>query len=100
MKLLPLGTVVYLVGGNQKMFIVGRGTLVEQDDHEVRFDYTGVRYPDGLLAEEVYYFNEEDIDSILSEGYRDDEDERYVTLYNQWLEEKGKDIPKGKTSKI
>lgn len=100
MKLLPLGTVVYLVSGNQKMFIVGRGTLVEQDDHEVRFDYTGVRYPDGLLAEEVYYFNEEDIDSILSEGYRDDEDERYVTLYNQWLEEKGKDIPKGKTSKI
>ena len=88
--LLPLGSIVYLADGNQKLVIIGRGMIIEQDGADVVFDYTGSVFPDGLNPEEIYYFNQEDIDEVIFEGYRNDEEERYVKLYADWRE-KNKD---------
>ncbi|MCD0063130.1 DUF4176 domain-containing protein, partial [Streptococcus agalactiae] len=55
--LLPVGSVVYLIDGNQKLVIVNRGAIVEQEGQEVYFDYLGGIFPEGLNLEQVYYFN-------------------------------------------
>lgn len=72
--ILPIGTIVYLSGGNQKVMILNRGAIIEQEGQDVLFDYTGALFPDGLNPEQVYYFNHEDID-----------EERFVKLYKKWL---------------
>ena len=95
--LLPLGSIVYLADGNQKVVIIGRGMIVNQEGTDVVFDYTGSVFPDGLNPEEIYYFNEEDIDEVIFEGYRNDEEERYAKLYLQWLEENKEKVVKGRT---
>ncbi|HGI3867958.1 TPA: DUF4176 domain-containing protein [Streptococcus agalactiae] len=56
--LLPVGSVVYLIDGNQKLVIVNRGAIVEQEGQEVYFDYLGGIFPEGLNLEQVYYFNQ------------------------------------------
>ncbi|MGK7125884.1 DUF4176 domain-containing protein [Streptococcus agalactiae] len=58
--LLPVGSVVYLIDGNQKLVIVNRGAIVEQEGQEVYFDYLGGIFPEGLNLEQVYYFNKEE----------------------------------------
>ncbi len=47
--------------------------------------------------EQVYYFNEEDIDEVIFEGYHDEEEERVSKLIEKWKQKDGKNIPKGKT---
>ena len=95
--LLPLGSIVYLADGNQKVVIIGCGMIVNQEGTDVVFDYTGSVFPDGLNPEEIYYFNKEDVDEVIFEGYRNDEEERYVKLYLQWLEENKEKVVKGRT---
>ncbi len=47
------------------------------------FDYTGALYPQGLDPEQVYYFNDEDIDEVVFEGFKDEDEERFVKLYKK-----------------
>lgn len=49
-ELLPLGSIVYLEEGTQKLVIVGRGAIFEDPDtkEQVFADYMGVLYPAGL----------------------------------------------------
>lgn len=96
--ILPIGTIVYLAEGNQKICILNRGAVIEQHGQEVYFDYTGALYPNGLDPEQVYYFNREDIDEVVWEGYRDSEEERFINLYDKWITSNEGKIPKGKTS--
>ena len=49
--LLPLGSIVYLADGNQKVVIIGRGMIVNQEGTDVVFDYTGYVFPDGINPE-------------------------------------------------
>lgn len=96
--LLPVGSVVYLIDGNQKLVIVNRGAIVEQEGQEVYFDYLGGIFPEGLNLEQVYYFNQEDIDEVVFEGYHNEEEERVSRLIEKWKNTEGKNLPKGKTS--
>ncbi|HFH7794064.1 TPA: DUF4176 domain-containing protein [Streptococcus agalactiae] len=95
--LLPVGSIVYLVDGNQKLLILNRASIVDQSGQEVYFDYLGGIFPEGLNMEQVYYFNEEDIDEVIFEGYHDEEEERVSKLIEKWKQKEGKNIPKGKT---
>lgn len=69
--MLAIGSIVYLSDGNQKIMILNRGPVVEQNGEQVIFDYTGALYPNGLDPEQVYYFNDDDIDEVVFEGYKD-----------------------------
>ena len=53
-------------------------------------------YPVGLVADKVFYFNTENIDKVLFQGFSDEDEVRFHELYKNWLETKGKSIPKGK----
>jgi len=96
--MLPIGSVVYLAEGDRKVMIVNRGALAEQDGVQVIFDYTGTMYPQGLDMKHVFYFNEENIDTIVFEGLKDEEEERFLVLYEQWLA-KHPELKKGDAKK-
>lgn len=50
-------------------------------------DYIGVIYPNGINPDDALFFNNEDIDQIIFEGYSDEEEERYVKVYSEWKSE-------------
>lgn len=94
--MLPIGSVVYLKEGNRKIMVLNRGVMLEQVGEKVIFDYSGCIYPVGLDAKQVIYFNEENIDRIIFEGFKDEEESRYQELYHQWLEQNSTNLKKGK----
>ncbi|WP_077306452.1 DUF4176 domain-containing protein [Terribacillus halophilus] len=51
------------------------------------FDYSACVYPQGLVADSVLYFNEENIDEVIFEGFKDSDEDRFHSLYKQWLKE-------------
>ncbi len=91
---LPLGSILLLKGGTQKLMIVGRGLNIKKDDRIYFFDYAGVAYPEGLMGDEVAYFNHENISKLIFKGYSDIEDENVVDNINQYLFD-NKNVVKG-----
>lgn len=87
-KLLPLGSIVLLKEGMQKLVVVGRGAVYEepQTGKEKFSDYMGVIYPTGVNPETTIFFEHENIDEIVFEGYSDEEEERFLKVYSEWKE--------------
>lgn len=85
-KLLPLGSVVYLEEGTQKLVIIGRGVIFDDTDsgEQVFADYMGVLYPAGFQPESTIFFQHENVDKIVFEGYKDDEENRFMDIYHKW----------------
>ena len=85
-KLLPIGSVVVLNGGEMKVMITGRQQIRTTDNTE--FDYVGCIYPDGVDGENVLLFNAEDIVLVLFIGYQDLDELNYkLTLIGEDDEE-------------
>lgn len=97
--MLSIGSIVYLKEGSQKIMVLNRGPVVNENDKNILYDYSGCRYPSGLNPNEVLYFNQENVDSILFNGYTDEEEERFEQLYTEWLSGEGKLIERGIVSK-
>lgn len=97
--MLPIGSIVYLKEGSQKIMILNRGPVVNEKDKNILYDYSGCKYPNGLNPNEVLYFNQENIDTILFNGYSDEDETRFEQLYGEWLNGEGKLIEKGMVSK-
>ena len=59
----PLGTVLYLQEGNEKIMIIGRGVVFndQETNEEVYTDYMGCIYPSGVNPENAIFFNQENI---------------------------------------
>ena len=98
-KLIPIGSIVYLKEGQQKMMILNRGPQVETDEGIKMFDYSACEYPAGFIPEEIFYFNIENIEKIIFEGYSDEDEESFTQFYRNWLINEGKNILKGKVEK-
>ena len=82
---LPLGSIVILKGGVQKVVINARGLLTMQAQPPCFFDYGGSLYPQGIIGDKILYFNHKDIDTVVFEGYHDDDDKRMVENINKWF---------------
>ncbi|MEY8457537.1 DUF4176 domain-containing protein [Lactococcus ileimucosae] len=93
-EILPIGTIIYLKEGSQKLMILNRGAITEQNNKTVTFDYSAAMYPVGLNPEQMFYFNQENIDKVVHMGYSDSEEERFQELYQEWLE-KNPNLVKG-----
>lgn len=67
-KLLPLGSVVLLEEGMQKLVIVGRGSIyIDPNTKKEAFsDYVAVLYPSGLDLENTIFFEHENNVAISS----------------------------------
>ena len=71
--LLPIGSVIQLkdVGDKQNIMIVGL-CAIEPEETGVIYDYTGVLHPYGFV-DEVYVFDRDKIEKVVSVGYMDEE---------------------------
>ncbi|UQS83052.1 DUF4176 domain-containing protein [Bombilactobacillus thymidiniphilus] len=69
MNNLPVGSVVTLGNAKDLLMVVSRLPITTKDDEEVYFDYAGVPLPMGVISDEVLFFNDADINHVLSLGY-------------------------------
>ena len=83
-ELLPLGSILYLEGATSKLMVVGLGPVFESDNEPVYSDYVGVVYPEGINPEDAIFFNHENIDKVVFEGFKDEEEERFMEVYKEW----------------
>lgn len=90
---LPLGSIVILRGGTQKVVVNARGLLTLQTNPPSFFDYGGSIYPQGIIGDQILYFNHEDIIKVVFEGYHDEDDALMVENINKWYQET--DVAKG-----
>lgn len=84
---LPLGSIVMLQNATQKLMIISRAISVNNNGKVFFFDYGGVPYPEGLMGDQMAYFNSDGIEKVIFEGYRDIDDEIMVDRINKYLEE-------------
>lgn len=99
-KVLPIGSIVYLKEGAQKLMILNRGPQIELDGTLQMFDYAGCIYPIGLVVEQILYFNAENIDKVIFEGFSDEDEVRFQELYKKWLDTEETKVGKGKVEKV
>lgn len=99
--MLPIGSIVYLKEGTSKLMILNRGPVLPPEEGEeqgIMYDYSACMYPQGLDPSNVFFFNHENIDKVVFEGYRDEEEERFQELYKNWLDTNQTSIKKGKVT--
>lgn len=84
-KILPIGSIVRLNGGQQKLMITGRGALYNNQGTIGYFDYSGCIYPDGQMNQQVLFFNNENINEVLFKGFSDEDEEAYCQMYKQQI---------------
>ncbi|MFB1051942.1 DUF4176 domain-containing protein [Paraliobacillus sp. JSM ZJ581] len=96
--MLPIGSIVYLKEGTSKLMILNRGPLLDQEGENIMFDYSACFYPQGLVPEHIFYFNNENIDEVVFEGFKDDEEERFQKVFHEWKEENEEKFIEGKVT--
>lgn len=82
---LPLGSVVLLQGGTQRLIIVGRGLNVQNNGETYFYDYGGALYPQGMVNDQMAYFNQDAISRVFFEGYRDDDNDIVNDRLNDYV---------------
>ena len=82
---LPLGSVVILRGGTQKVVINARGLVTLATEPASFFDYGGSLYPQGIIGDQILYFNHQDIAKVVFTGYHDEDDDMRVDNINEWF---------------
>ena len=97
-KYLPLGSIVILNGGIQKIIINARGIVAANMTPPLFFDYGGSFYPQGIIGDQIMYFNHEDIKKVIFTGYTDEDDEMMVENINDWFEKT--DISRGNITEL
>lgn len=95
MEFLPIGSVVIVKGGIKKLVIIARAIFAEVNGEQKYFDYGACTYPEGLLGENVLYFQGGDITEVIAEGYADEDNRRMIENIKAGLEK----IEKGKQQK-
>ena len=66
---------------------IARGLLSVATGKEGYFDYGGCLYPQGLVGDQILYFNHRDIVKVVFSGFHDDDDKMMVDNINQWYME-------------
>lgn len=75
-NLLPIGSVVSLIGGEKRLMVCGR--IVCKGGEEQIYDYVGCLYPEGLMdSSEMYFFNRDAIEDYYFIGFQDKEELRF-----------------------
>ncbi|WP_208423177.1 DUF4176 domain-containing protein [Latilactobacillus fragifolii] len=98
-KILPIRTLVYLDEETSLMAIIGIGQLIKQNEADEKltyFDYVGVVYPQGLVSEELYYFNQDNISEVVRESLVNEQHERLIVAMEEWKKDNADQFIKGK----
>lgn len=90
-NILPIGTVVQLKNYDVRVIIAGYCSVTEKSP-DYTWDYSGFVFPIGYLGEDsIVSFDTEEIQQIITYGFQDEEQIRYMEDLKQVLEtiEKG-----------
>lgn len=87
MKLLPLGSVVKLKNGEQKIMITVRLPLYNNEGTIGYFEYGGCLFPNGQVDQKTYFFNEADIEEVYFKGYIDESEEEFQKKYRDEIKD-------------
>lgn len=90
-NVLPIGTVVQLKNYDVRVIIAGYCSVTEKNP-DYTWDYSGFVFPIGYLGEDsIVSFDTEEIQQIITYGFQDEEQIRYMEDLKQVLEtiEKG-----------
>lgn len=74
---LSIGSVVKVKGYKRSFMVLGRAVLNDSDSRY--YDYCACLYPDGYMGGTLYFFNQDLIAKVESEGYED----AYEKLYRE-----------------
>lgn len=86
-RLLPLGSVVMLKGGETPLLIYGRAQMAQEDGSV--WDYIGCPYPYGHIdANHTYLFNHDQINTLMFIGYQTPAEEKMQKLIVQAKKQK------------
>lgn len=94
-KVETIGSIIYLKEGSQKLMIINRGPIIEIEGQKYIFDYSACKYPVGVVEDQIYYFNEENIDEVIFEGYSDQDEMRFQALFKGMKNNLDDDIQRG-----
>lgn len=87
-EFLPIGTVAIMKGGaKRKVMVITRALATKLTGELTYFDYGGCFYPEGLMGEQILYFNEEDIEEVVHKGHVDEMEVQQQEAIQKWLEE-------------
>ncbi|MGX0424690.1 REP-associated tyrosine transposase [Staphylococcus epidermidis] len=53
------------------------------------------KYPVGVVEDQIYYFNEDNIDNVIFEGYSDQDETRFQELFKEMMGNLDEDIKRG-----
>lgn len=95
---LPLGSVVKIRGSIRKTIIVARGLMSIVNEQPYFFDYGGAVYPEGIVGDQILYFNHCDIEEVIFKGYENEENTEIVKNLHRWME--ASDAEKGNPYEI
>lgn len=85
--LLPIGSVVLLEDSTKKVMIIGYCQREVGTEGKL-WDYSGCLFPEGYLsADKTYLFDEEQIKTVYSNGYEDEEQREYIDYVQEYLDE-------------
>lgn len=84
-QILPIGSIVLLDGGIQKLMIIGRALNVRNGERQFYFDYAAVAYPEGLIGDQIVYFNHENVAKLIFQGFEDDDNAVFVKRIEQYV---------------
>ena len=85
-KLLPIGSIVVLNNGKQKLMITGRGSLYNNGGTIGYFEYSACIYPFGIANQQALFFNNENIKEVIFKGYTDEDEDEYCEIYEKQIQ--------------
>ena len=85
-EFLPLGSIVIINGGVKKYMIIARGLNVVINGQKKFFDYGGCLYPEGVMGDQMLYFQHQDIKETIFTGYADDDNRIMVENIQEAME--------------
>ncbi len=90
-RFLPIGTVVILKGAQKKLMITGF-TPIDMNKRDKMYDYCGCIYPEGVLNNNNFLFNHDEISEVFFEGYVDDEQKEFSKKLKEFIDKEGKEL--------
>lgn len=83
----PLGSIVKIRGSIRKTMIIGRGLMALVNGKALYFDYGGCLFPEGILGDQIVYFNHQDVEEVIFSGYENEENREMVKKLRNWMEQ-------------
>jgi hypothetical protein len=94
-----IGTIVRLRGGERFILIIGLAKLILADSDDLQrtyYTYEGALYPQGLEGAASLFFNNEDIEQVIFEGYQDNAFDAMNERINRFIVEHAGEFVIGK----